>query len=314
MSSSSPYFSIIIPSYNRANFLSQTIQSVLDQSFQDWECIVVDDGSTDNTAEVVNAFRENDHRIIYLHQENAERCIARNNGIVHSNGKYICFLDSDDLFLPNHLEVLHTEIKKMNEPTALFFTNAFDQNDVKVLSDRNCPDIGICSVQDYILQYTFNPARVAVHSSIMKEEQFDPQIPGLEDLDLWLRISLFFPILQIKQRTIIYNLHAESYTIGDVKRFEKELNYFRYIFHKPQMKGKLSGKSKRRLISMCHYHLAVNANLANKKMSVLYHAMSSFFLYTKGYNGKTTKTLLIMTIYSIPILGFFMKSFVKFVK
>lgn len=314
MNSSNPFFSIIIPSYNRASFLPDTIQSVLDQSFQDWECILVDDGSIDNTADVVSAIQKKDSRIVYIYQSNAERCIARNKGISTARGKYICFLDSDDLFLQNHLEVLHTEIKKIDEPIALFFTNAFDQNDEKVITDRNCPDLEICSVQDYILNYTFNPARVSVSSTILKEEQFDPKIPGLEDLELWLRIALRFPIHQIKQRTIIYNLHADSYTIGDLKRYEKELNYFRYIFKKPQMKGKLSEKSKRRLISMCHYHLAVRANLANMRMSLFYHAISSFLLYPMGYNRKTTKPLLIMTIYSTPIVGSIMKAFVKFVK
>ena len=86
-------FSIIIPTYNRAAFLPKAIESVLAQTYTDWELIVVDDGSTDNTREVVAQY--NDERIIYIYQENAERSAARNNGISQAKGDFICFMDSD---------------------------------------------------------------------------------------------------------------------------------------------------------------------------------------------------------------------------
>jgi glycosyltransferase involved in cell wall biosynthesis len=98
-----PKVSIIIPTYNRAQFIAEAIQSVLDQTFQDFELLIVDDGSTDNTREIVGSFK--DQRIKYIHQENRGVSAARNNGILASSGEYIAFLDSDDLWLPQSLEL-----------------------------------------------------------------------------------------------------------------------------------------------------------------------------------------------------------------
>ncbi len=298
-----PYFSIVIPTYNRASMLKDTIASVQGQSFENWECIVVDDGSTDQTKDILDEIIKTDHRIRYLFQENAERGAARNNGASQSKGKYLCFLDSDDHFLPEHLSVVYQEIQNKNEAVALFFTNALMKNEQGIVSDRFCPDLEQHQTLDYILNYTFNPARVAVHSDILKKEQFDPTIPGLEDLELWLRIALYFPIFQIKQRTILYNLHAETYTIGDLKRYEKELKNFTYIFKKPVFKGKLNQQSSNRLLSMCHYHLAIKSNVEGKTLALYQHGIQSFLLCPKGYNGSTNKPLAVMLLYGIPIFG-----------
>ena len=98
-----PKVSVIIPTYNCAHFLPDAIQSVLDQSFQDFELIVVDDGSTDNTEEVVRSF--SDTRLTYIRQVHQERSAARNTGIQASGGEYVTFLDSDDRYLPGKLSL-----------------------------------------------------------------------------------------------------------------------------------------------------------------------------------------------------------------
>lgn len=99
---SHPLFSVIIPTYNRADLVARTVQSVLNQSFVNFEVIVVDDGSTDNTANIIKCI--NDVRISYIFQENQGVSAARNLGVSVSKGKYIIFLDSDDEALPNWLE------------------------------------------------------------------------------------------------------------------------------------------------------------------------------------------------------------------
>ena len=98
-----PVVSAIIPTYNFGRFLGEAIQSVLDQTFTDFELIVVDDGSTDDTREVVGSF--NDSRIRYIYQENRGLPAARNTGIKASRGEYIAFLDSDDIWLTQNLEL-----------------------------------------------------------------------------------------------------------------------------------------------------------------------------------------------------------------
>ena len=99
----SPRVSVIIPTHNRAGFIGEAIRSVLDQTYSDYEVIVVDDGSTDETARVVAQFGQ---QVIYLYQDNAGVCLARNAGFAISQGELVLFLDSDDLMLPQNLEVL----------------------------------------------------------------------------------------------------------------------------------------------------------------------------------------------------------------
>jgi len=101
-----PLFTVIIPAYNRQNFLKHSIESVLNQSFSSFELLIVDDGSTDQSSEVIKFYVAQDHRVRYLYQENKERGVARNLGIRSASGKWICFLDSDDVFLRSHLETL----------------------------------------------------------------------------------------------------------------------------------------------------------------------------------------------------------------
>jgi glycosyltransferase involved in cell wall biosynthesis len=116
-----PTVSVIIPTYNRAGLLREAIQSVLNQTYQDFEIIVVDDGSTDNTEEVMR--KVDDDRIIYLkHKQNKGGAAARNTGIKHAKGEYIAFLDSDDLWCLHKLEK-QVEILERHEDISFVYSN-----------------------------------------------------------------------------------------------------------------------------------------------------------------------------------------------
>ena len=99
-----PQVTVIIPSYNYGRFLGQTLESVLAQTYQNWECFVVDDGSTDNTREVVESYAGRDSRIRYIYQRNQRAGTARNNGLRNSSGVYLQFLDADDMIQETKLE------------------------------------------------------------------------------------------------------------------------------------------------------------------------------------------------------------------
>ena len=107
-------FSIIIPTYNRASFIEKAINSVLNQTYQNFELIIVDDGSTDNTEEVIKSIKSN--KIIYFKIENSERGFARNYGTKHSKGDYVTFLDSDDILLPEYFSNAYENIIKYDSP------------------------------------------------------------------------------------------------------------------------------------------------------------------------------------------------------
>ena len=107
-------FSIIIPTYNRAAFIRNTIQSLLNQSYSNFEIIVVDDGSKDNTDEIVKEIT--DPRVLYFKKENAERGAARNYGLNLAKGTYVNFFDSDDLAYPNHLASALAVVEEKDNP------------------------------------------------------------------------------------------------------------------------------------------------------------------------------------------------------
>ncbi len=118
-----PFFSIIIPTYNRATLLGKAITSVLQQTFIDFELIIVDDGSTDDTKNYIATYT--DKRIKYIYQQNGERGKARNNGVKQAIGNYVFFLDSDDIIYPDHLEHAFEQINHFNSPA--FFHSRYEE-------------------------------------------------------------------------------------------------------------------------------------------------------------------------------------------
>lgn len=117
-----PFFSIVIPTFNRGHLISKTIESVLNQTFNDWELIIVDDGGTDETQAVIEAF--NNPKIHYYWKTNGERGAARNYGTKKAKGQYVFFLDSDDLIYPNHLKHAHKQLVKLALPA--FFHSRYE--------------------------------------------------------------------------------------------------------------------------------------------------------------------------------------------
>ena len=106
--------SVVMPCYNGADFISETIDSVLAQTYENWELLIIDDGSSDNSLEIVKSYAATDPRIRPISQANAGSAAARNNGIKQARGQYIALLDSDDLWLPEFLESQITFMKSKN--------------------------------------------------------------------------------------------------------------------------------------------------------------------------------------------------------
>ena len=234
-----PLFSIIIPTYNRANFLTNTINSVLEQNCDNWECIIVDDGSTDNTREIVALFK--DQRIQYFYKENEERSIARNFGIQRSNGHYICFLDSDDEYYPNHLSVLSREIGENNFPKAMFYTGIIENRNGKI-SERGYFDITKFKHPVFYIWKKFILINsVCVHREILLKHQFPKKFNVWEDTHLWLRIVLQYPFFEIKENTTKWNIHDQASVSQAFRKvtIQHVKNYLNCVSHLFQRHGDL---------------------------------------------------------------------------
>lgn len=193
-----PFFSIIIPTYNRKNFLKIAINSALSQTFTDFELLVIDDGSTDKTKDLVKSLK--DKRIRYIHQKHSGVSSARNKGIAASRAEWICFLDSDDRFCINKLEITYNHIKKYPEYSIFHTQEAWYRNG-KLLSEKKYQKKPTGFVfKDVVKLCCVSPSTVVIKKSVFKKcGYFDENLPACEDYDFWLRISLKFPIFLIPE-------------------------------------------------------------------------------------------------------------------
>lgn len=175
--------SIIVPCYNQAKYLTATIKSVINQIYQNWECIIINDGSTDNTDQVASELCNKDQRITLISQENTGVCTARNNAIMGSNGKYILCLDADDLISPNFLVETVNLLEQDNDiKVATSNVYFFGRRKGKLVPKSYSLEILLAQNQLVITSLfrrsDFN--RVGGFSNSMSE--------GFEDWDFWIRM------------------------------------------------------------------------------------------------------------------------------
>jgi len=196
-----PQVSVIIPTYNRGWIIHEAIDSVLAQDYTEFELIVVDDGSSDHTSDVLDSYR---NVIKVLSQQNKGVSAARNRGIAKASGKFIAFLDSDDLWLPQKLS---RQVEFFNTtPDALicqteevWIRNGLRANPKKRHKKPSGmifePSLALCLV---------SPSAVMIRRSLLEiVGNFDETLPACEDYDLWLRISCRFPVYRIDAPLII---------------------------------------------------------------------------------------------------------------
>ena len=212
-------FSIIIPTYNRAHLISKAIQSVIDQTYNHWELIIVDDGSTDNTEEVVHKF--NDQRIRYFQKDHEERSVARNFGIEKSRGLYISFLDDDDYLLSDYLEMFSKMIYQKQIPVAVFICNAYIELKGIIKEIQKIPK-GI-TIDPVLAIWKDQPGitQMMIHKSILQHEKFDFRFPFGQDFHLWIRIALKYSFFEIKSTLCVFIHHTDN---GTIKKFVSDIN------------------------------------------------------------------------------------------
>lgn len=194
MENNNPFFSIVIPTWNRADMIGKTLESVFAQTFTNFEVIVVDDGSTDNTKEVVESFT--DSRLHYIWQENAERAAARNNGTRHAKGRYITFLDSDDLFKPEHLKIVYRNLEKNHFPD--FFHQSFHIEDINGMVEIRQRNVYRQPQKKLIRKGNFfGSVGLFLERNVANEFLFDEKrvLAGSEDYEMLLRLTMKYPIL-----------------------------------------------------------------------------------------------------------------------
>lgn len=219
-----PFFSIIIPCYNRDDYISKTILSIFNQSYSSLEIIIVNDGGTDKTAEIVKTLKDN--RIQYYAIGNSERGAARNYGLKHAKGEYINFFDSDDLFLPC-LEKLADFIKILNNPDVVYGKIQHVDAQGNEIPSGALP---YNSFPKNLLHNNF----LACGSVFLKREiaeQFpfheDRRLSSAEDWELWLRVHVKYSFTYFPEPVFQQVHHSgRSLTVINPEKIEIRDTYF----------------------------------------------------------------------------------------
>lgn len=181
-------FSIVIPAYNRASSIESCVNSVLEQIEQDFEVIIVDDGSSDNTKEVIHSIV--DSRIRYIYQDNGGGAKARNTGIKNARGKYIAFLDSDDAFLPHHLANALVELEK-NDSVCVYTQVIVDRGDgVEFIKPHRSIREGE-HISEYLMRDRgfVQTSTLVVPKKLALKSLYDEQISTGQDYDIAIKLQ-----------------------------------------------------------------------------------------------------------------------------
>jgi glycosyltransferase involved in cell wall biosynthesis len=221
-----PKVTIVIPAYNAEKYINQTLETVLQQTYKDFELLVVNDGSGDRTAEIVAACA--DPRVKLISQVNQGVSASRNTGIAHATGEFVAFLDADDLWVPHKLE---THIRHLNANPKLGMSFAR----VEYLSPDGTPtgaisNLRLSHIKLHHLYYenlACTPSNVVVRRAVLsKTGGFDGGLSGFEDMEFSVRVSFWgWQVEGIPERLCFYRAHPDGVS-GRLDRMEKEWHLF----------------------------------------------------------------------------------------
>lgn len=228
--------SVIIPVYNCEEYIGNTLKSVINQDFKDFEIIVIDDGSTDNSLKVINETLKNSGaRYKVIHQENGGVSVARNHGIDVSSGEYLVFVDGDDFVMPNHLSELYNGVRD-------FGLIQFVKKDGEVLSNPNHVDFEYISTDEFIkkelnMEILFNFFQLIYRADIIKDNniRFSPGVVYGEDTEFALKALIYGSTLHVSNEVTYYYIQRSDSAIRTtefrrfdiVEIFESLVEYYR---------------------------------------------------------------------------------------
>jgi glycosyltransferase involved in cell wall biosynthesis len=293
-----PYFSIIIPTYNREKHISETLKSVLNQTFCDFELLIIDNNSSDKTEDIVCSY--NDKRVFFFqNDQNYERCFSRNRGIQLAKGKYILLLDSDDLYESDHLSNWHNFI--LNNDNNL---NCFYVSDKKLLKENELyvqlNPIFIGHPVSYFFLNPIIPGQVCIPSIILKKHSFRNDLLIFEDAAMWMVLSINNKVVFNHISSFIYRLHDDNSVNETVyNAYFKRLIAIRKITKEQKFTSFLNRKSIRYSLNACYmgvirYHIANSSKL----IQINWILKSLFFFPDYGFKNK-----ILLFFHSSPIIG-----------
>lgn len=230
-----PVVSVIIPTFRRWDLLCDAIESVFAQTYEDWEIVVVNDAGGKPEGRAVELLA--DPRVQYLeHETNMGRSAARNTGIAHASGEFIAYLDDDDLFYPNHLNLLVSKLADSGKDVVYSLAREGVYETLGSAESILRRDVKFNRGFELRLLWRENiiPMISVIHrrKCLEKTGGFDPRLTLLEDWDLWLRMSIYFEFNLVKEVTSEFRVTPEKTDISDAASYDKWWNAKIFIFNK----------------------------------------------------------------------------------
>jgi glycosyltransferase involved in cell wall biosynthesis len=302
---SNPFFSVIIPSYNRAHLISKTIDFVLRQTYRDFELIIIDDASTDNTEAVVREF--NDSRVIYYKNEkNLERSASRNKGIKLAKGTFVCFCDSDDHWHQNHLSLLKEAIVLNNYKEAFYFTGM-----IWCLPDRKQEVIFPApkgNLIEYAISYQVGTPTTCFSKNILQKYKFRTDMSINEDVELFSRIVSEYNLVQVPFCTVNVIIHNENTKALTKDYISPQIHAMEIIFNNPSLKHKISSSFKRKVRRNLLHQLIQHLRDTNQASKIIYFCLKFLLMYPFD---TTRKEKFVLFLYNLPGGSIFEKTIQK---
>jgi glycosyltransferase involved in cell wall biosynthesis len=277
-----PRVSIILPTYNGAKYINRAIESVLSQTLSDWELLVINDGSTDETEEIIKEYIKKDNRIIYLKQENQGPAIARKNGIEKSKGEYIAFIDDDDVWIDKNKLNAQVDFLDENYEYVMVGTSGIiiDETGEKIM-DYIVPVSNESIKRSFLLKNPFIQSSVLLRKNIFNKigEFPTPGIKFAQDYELFLTVSLFGKIENFNEKTISYFMRSGNISTLHKKDILK--NNIELIRH---FKGKYPNYYKAIIFSYLKYFIyliIINIILGKKLKKIIFSFLFRIYRKTK---------------------------------
>jgi len=263
-----PKVSVLMPVYNGEIYIEQALESLLAQSEQDWELVVVDDGSTDSTPQILAKF--NDARIKVVHQKNSGEACARNAGLEHAQGKYIAFLDADDFYFPNALEDLSSFLDLHPEYGVAYSNGQIcDSNNQPLMTLSEIrPGLYTGKILDRLVissNVVTVPVCTMTRRSVITEHsvQFDRNLIIGPDWDFWIQLAVYTAFGYLDSMTCNYRIHNTNITrTVDLKKRRMDQVYGRLKVMNSDWFEYLSPGTKKQFF----YELLVNLASGNSQV------------------------------------------------
>lgn len=272
------FFSIIIPTYNRASFIKETVDSVLMQRYNFYEVVIIDDGSTDDTESIIKQIGS--PVIRYQKIENSERGAARNYGVKIARGDYVTFLDSDDQLYPDYLLRASICLKKYSNP--VFYHQGYEVKTVDNRIIRKSPEI-ISNQFEFLVKG--NP--LSCLGVFLRRDQAllhpfieDRNLSGSEDWELWLRMVANFGIYSDKTVCASLILHNDRSVLNiDEERLLTRKNLALHYAFKDPMVVKIFGKYRNKMEAFCDTYISLHLALIGENRSSLKYLIQAIRNY-----------------------------------